>query len=198
METLHETFHVQNNERKKLNRRSKLFYVSCDYIDVDFSGDGNKTGGFVLNVQSDPLNIMINQNSAAAERERKKRNRKSKLFYVSCEHFDLSNQEVCLSLITFVILSYSSIVYIVMYYPYIVMSYPYTIMSYPYVVMSYPYIVMSYPYVVMSYHYIVMYYPYIVTSYPYIVTSYPYIVVYCPYIYYIPDDEIEIFCLAFS
>ena len=80
---------IKTKERKKLNRKSKLFYVSCDYVDVN-NDEGQQ--GYVLNVHSEPLNIFVDQNAKKAERERKKQNRKSKLFYVSCEHFDVGGQ----------------------------------------------------------------------------------------------------------
>lgn len=82
-------------ERKKLNRRSKLFYVTCDYIDVNDPNEvadgnsGNMTSGLVLNVQSEPLNMFVNQDAAA--KARKKKNRKSKLFYVSYDQIDVGN-----------------------------------------------------------------------------------------------------------
>ena len=94
MKTLQVVNHITDSERKKRNRKSKLFYVSCDYLDVNDENTDSKQSGYVLNVHSDPLNIQVD-NSTNSEKERKKRNRKSKLFYVSCEHFDFEN-EVCI------------------------------------------------------------------------------------------------------
>ncbi|XP_057298791.1 uncharacterized protein LOC130629553 isoform X2 [Hydractinia symbiolongicarpus] len=88
MSTSHVVKRRENSERKKLNRKSKLFYVSCDYLDVN-NDDGSIQSGYVLNVHSDPLNINVDQNSEKAVRERKKKNRKSKLFYVSYDHINV-------------------------------------------------------------------------------------------------------------
>ena len=113
----------ESDKQKKLNRRSKLFYVTCDYIEVNGkaeneseSGDststlstptnetvenaetgksvdgGSKKSGLIINVHSEPVNLFIDGNSdAAAARERKKRNRKSKLFYVSCDEINVNS-----------------------------------------------------------------------------------------------------------
>ena len=107
------------DRQKKLNRRSKLFYVTCDYIEVntnqnesgdsaspphtptsedgqnietDKNVDREKTkSGLIINVQSEPVNLFVDGNSDAAARERKKRNRKSKLFYVSCDEINVNS-----------------------------------------------------------------------------------------------------------
>lgn len=95
MSTSHVVKRRENSERKRLNRKSKLFYVSCDYLDVN-NDDGSIKSGYVLNVHSDPLNINVDQNSEKAVRERKKKNRKSKLFYVSYDHINVDgNHKVC-------------------------------------------------------------------------------------------------------
>ena len=80
--------------RKKVNRKSKRFYVTCDYIKVNDGEDKHdstelpseesntdKRSGLIINVQSEPVNLFVDGNSEVAARERKKRNRKSKLFY---------------------------------------------------------------------------------------------------------------------
>ena len=133
-----------DRQQKNLNRRSKLFYVTCDYIqvnsneddhngslssdgnhDIDIENDGhlesfgnqtdqskgeqiqgqkNRTG-LVINVQSEPVDLYHHQdgtkNSAESSssstsetltiRERKKLNRKSKLFYVSCDEINVNS-----------------------------------------------------------------------------------------------------------
>ena len=147
-------------QQKKLNRRSKLFYVTCDYIEVNgssvssasLSGDqkgsrdsddevvgegGNRDGdvaiksygndggkarskdkpegatdvstersetktqsALIINVLSETVDFRDAGNdsyaddstlSVLAARERKKRNRKSKLFYVSCDQIDVNS-----------------------------------------------------------------------------------------------------------
>ena len=131
-----------DRQQKKLNRRSKLFYVTCDYIQVNSNEDdhngslssdgnhdiendghlesfGNQTDqskgeqiqgqktrtGLVINVQSEPVDLYHHQdgtkNSAESSssstsetltiRERKKLNRKSKLFYVSCNEINVNS-----------------------------------------------------------------------------------------------------------
>ena len=71
----------KQNERKRLNRRSKLFYVSCDYIKVNSNEDGAKQhAGIVLNVNA------ADQKSSI---EQKRKNRKSKLFYVSYDEINV-------------------------------------------------------------------------------------------------------------
>lgn len=105
-------------QQRKRNRRSKLFYVTCDYIEVNGSEGGRddasavalddegsspgvvdvrsgniKKSGLVINVQSEPVNLFVDGNSETTEaaRARKKRNRKSKLFYVSCDEINVNS-----------------------------------------------------------------------------------------------------------
>jgi len=105
-------------QQRKRNRRSKLFYVTCDYIEVngsengvdgtsgavpdgekdssgvvDVRGGNIKKSGLVINVQSEPMNLFVdgNSESGAAAIARKKRNRKSKLFYVSCDQINVNS-----------------------------------------------------------------------------------------------------------
>ena len=124
-----------DRQRKKLNRRSKLFYVTCDYIEVNATdnqngnrssgiddssdkefdneledntrpgeelcisghnpgyGYGTKTG-LVINVQSEPVHLYhdgTKRSDESALTMRKKRHRKSKLFYVSCDEINVNS-----------------------------------------------------------------------------------------------------------
>ena len=83
---------------KENKRKSKLFYVSCDYMEVNKENEVNKKNtGYqkqnsesLASVRSDQVSILVDQN--ASDKQRKKINRRSKLFYVSCEHVELGAQ----------------------------------------------------------------------------------------------------------
>ena len=73
---------VKQNPVEKGRQWSKIFYATDDYF--------NENSDILFgNMHSDSLHIQVDQNSTAAARKRKKNNRRSKIFYVNCEHINM-------------------------------------------------------------------------------------------------------------
>ena len=80
-----------NKERKRRNRKSKLFYVNCDYLNVnDSSCDVHAPS----DCSDEPATTEVEntrKQTQEDDKERKRRNRKSKLFYVSCDYLNIND-----------------------------------------------------------------------------------------------------------
>ncbi|XP_047146364.1 uncharacterized protein LOC100203056 isoform X2 [Hydra vulgaris] len=85
---------------KEGKRNSKLFYVSCDYLEVNTNKITNENANSStvdldqlnnkFTKSSDEVHILVDQD--LIDKQRKKLNRRSKLFYVSCEHVEVGGQ----------------------------------------------------------------------------------------------------------
>lgn len=72
------------NNAEKPKQWSRIYFVNDDYFN-------DNSDLLFVNMQSDSLHIQVDQNSTAATRQRKKNNRKSKIFYVNCEHIEMGH-----------------------------------------------------------------------------------------------------------